>query len=379
MRNENIGKIFLYLSDTLNISNSDTQEIVQSYNAVGSYLGNLEEHLDISIYPQGSLSLGTIIKPLATDRNGEYDIDLVCQINNGSTLVATSIKNIIGDRLKESSLYLKKLDQEGKRCWTLNYAKYHMDVLPCIPYVENPLESKIKLTEKLEDGNYYFSFGNPKGFRKWFINEMQTIFEESRKSFSVKNNISIEEVELYQVRTPLQRTIQILKRHRDIAFEGKDNRPNSIIITTLAAKAYNGESDLYTALINIINNMTNYIEEDINGVYKIYNPVDSSENFADRWEKNPEKKDAFFSWLKKAKFDIIENPLNFIEGLDSLKENLSKSFGTEVTEKSFELYGERISEQKDKGPLGLTSEGYVTTDKSETTKEIPDHTFYGGE
>ena len=379
MFNETLSNIFYHLSDTLNISDSDTQEIITSYNSVGSYLGNIEKDLDISIYPQGSLSLGTIIKPLSSDRNGEYDIDLVCHISQGSNLTAESIKNIVGNRLKESQLYSKKMDIEGKRCWTLNYAKYHMDILPCVPYNPDLTDSRIKLTEKDEKENYIFSFGNPKGFREWFVSEMQDIFNESRILFSKRNKVSIEEVKLYQVRTPLQRAIQILKRHRDIAFEGKNNRPSSIIITTLAAKSYNGEQDLFSALSNIINNMEKHIEVDANGNYNIYNPVDSSENFTDRWKNNPERKKAFFSWLSKAKIDIIEDPLNFIEGLDSLKTRLAKGFGSEVIEKSFESYGKEIYNKKNEGKLSLTTDGYVSTSDNTIGKQIPKHSFYGGE
>lgn len=92
---------------------TNNEEIVNSYKAVGSYLGELEEDLNISIFPQGSLSLGTIIKPLATDRNGEYDVDLVCHITNGQNLTLKEVKNIIGNRLKQSKLYSDKLDSEG--------------------------------------------------------------------------------------------------------------------------------------------------------------------------------------------------------------------------------------------------------------------------
>lgn len=46
MFNETLSNIFYHLSDTLNISDSDTQEIITSYNSVGSYLGNIEKDLD---------------------------------------------------------------------------------------------------------------------------------------------------------------------------------------------------------------------------------------------------------------------------------------------------------------------------------------------
>ncbi|HFQ4496874.1 nucleotidyltransferase [Enterococcus dongliensis] len=379
MINETLSKIFHHISESLNISRTDNEEIVNSYKAVGSYLGELEEELNISIFPQGSLSLGTIIKPLATDRNGEYDVDLVCRITNGQNLTPKEVKNIIGNRLKQSKLYSDKLDSEGKRCWTLNYYKYHMDILPCIPYSTSEFDTKIVLTEKIDSGEYVFGLSNPKGFRNWFTNEMLEIFNESREAFSKRNNVDIEEVKLYQVRTPLQKVIQILKRHRDIAFEGEKYRPSSIIITTLAAKAYNGEQDLFTALSNIIYNMEKYIEIDQYGNYNVYNPVDSTENFTDRWRDNPERKDAFFSWLLKAKSDIVDDPVNFIEGLDSLKERLSRNFGQDLVNTSFESYGESISKIKNNNGLGLNENDFLSTDSNNKKKPIANHTFYGGE
>lgn len=379
MINETLSKIFHHISESLNISRTDNEEIVNSYKAVGSYLGELEEELNISIFPQGSLSLGTIIKPLATDRNGEYDVDLVCRITNGQNLKPKEVKNIIGNRLKQSKLYSDKLDSEGKRCWTLNYYKYHMDILPCIPYSTSEFDTKIVLTEKIDSGEYVFGLSNPKGFRNWFTNEMLDIFNESREAFSKRNNVDIEEVKLYQVRTPLQKVIQILKRHRDIAFEGEKYRPSSIIITTLAAKAYNGEQDLFTALSNIIYNMEKYIEIDQYGNYNVYNPVDSTENFTDRWRDNPERKDAFFSWLLKAKSDIVDDPVNFIEGLDSLKESLSRNFGQDLVNTSFESYGESISNIKNNNGLGLNENDFLSTDSNNKKKPIANHTFYGGE
>lgn len=379
MINETLSKIFHHISESLNISRTDNEEIVNSYKAVGSYLGELEEELNISIFPQGSLSLGTIIKPLATDRNGEYDVDLVCRITNGQNLTPKEVKNIIGNRLKQSKLYSEKLDSEGKRCWTLNYYKYHMDILPCIPYSTSEFDTKIVLTEKIDSGEYVFGLSNPKGFRNWFTNEMLDIFNESREAFSKRNNVDIEEVKLYQVRTPLQKVIQILKRHRDIAFEGEKYRPSSIIITTLAAKAYNGEQDLFIALSNIIYNMEKYIEIDQYGNYNVYNPVDSTENFTDRWWDNPERKDAFFSWLLKAKSDIVDDPVNFIEGLDSLKERLSRNFGQDLVNTSFESYGESISKIKNNNGLGLNENDFLSTDSNNKKKPIANHTFYGGE
>ena len=53
-------------------------------------------------------------------------------------------------------------------------------------------------------------------------------------------------------KSPLQRVVQILKRHRDLMFNGDESKPISIIITTLAARAYNKETDVLDALVNVV-------------------------------------------------------------------------------------------------------------------------------
>ncbi|MDU0401573.1 hypothetical protein LMG8526HA_02472 [Lactococcus lactis] len=76
-KKELLNKIYCELADSLNISDTMTQEIISSYKSVGSYLGNLEENLNIHIYPQGSMALGTLVRPIAEDKEGDYDVDLV--------------------------------------------------------------------------------------------------------------------------------------------------------------------------------------------------------------------------------------------------------------------------------------------------------------
>ena len=44
--------------------------------------------------------------------------------------------------------------------------------------------------------------------------------------------------------------------------------------------------------------------EERNGVSWIANPTDPSENFADRWEKFPKRRESFFKWLEAARTDF---------------------------------------------------------------------------
>jgi hypothetical protein len=125
--------------------------------------------------------------------------------------------------------------------------------------------------------------------------------EQTRKGVKA----SVEEIPEYRVRTPLQQAVMILKRHRDDMFEDDpDSKPISIIITTLAGHAYEGEADAPSALLGILERMEGKITND-GRRYIVANPTDATENFADRWEKYPERHEAFFAWLAQARADFF--------------------------------------------------------------------------
>lgn len=376
---ETLKLIYQVLANSLNVSDTTTQEIVSSYEAVGSYLGNLEEDLNIKISPQGSMALGTMIKPLISDKNGEYDVDLVCQLTNGNNLSDAEVKQIVGKRLKESSRYSQMMDSEGKRCWTLNYADFHMDVLPCTPKLSIETSTAIRITEKKHKDVYESGISDPKGYLEWFTRKMRHVYTEALQNYAALEKVEVEKVRLYNLRTPLQMAIQILKRHRDIMFEGKKHRPASIIINTLAARAYNGESNVYDAVCNIIESMENYITKNEYDELQVLNPTLRQENFADRWITEPKRQDAFFIWLKKVKKDIIEDPLNFIDGLDSLKNRMSENFGSQVIQDTFEEYGNTIQNNRVKGKLGINQQGYITSERNASVVPVKNHTFFGSD
>lgn len=380
-----LDKIYKEVADSLNISKSMTDDVISSYEAVGTYLGKMEEALDIRIFPQGSLALGTVVRPIKEDIEGEYDVDLVCLLENGSSLAGEEIKNIVGDRLKESERYKKMLKEEGKRCWTLQYSDFHMDVLPSVPLMlsdevnENEKSTKIRITHKEKSGFYSDKNSDPKAYREWFIKEMETNYKQSREILAESRKVKVEEVELFQLRTPLQMAIQILKRHRDIYFSNREHKPISIIITTLAAKSYNGEENLFDAINNILKNMDKHIETDEKGNALICNPTMSSENFADKWQEEPEKRKAFNEWLLAARRDIIENPLEFTDGIGELKNNMRKIFGERVINDSFENYEQKNINNRSKGTLGVTGKGnIIESDQKNVVAPLKEHTFYGG-
>ena len=287
----------------LDIPDDIADEAIARYEAVAAWLGDEESPLFAyapELYPQGSFRLGTPIRPLLA--NDEFDIDLVCRLNiKKESTTQKDLKALVGDRLKASD-ELKALLKERRRCWQLVYGKrFHLDVLPAIPDADWPGTS-ILLTDK---ELVRWQFSNPIGYANWFYQRMGPQVAQLREALAKAASASVEEIPEWRVRTPLQRAVQLLKRHRDLRFSAEpDNRPASIIITTLAARAYRQQPQTYEALLQIVKDMPRFIENR-NGKWWVENPVHPGENFADKWNETPKKKDTFTDWLKVVEADLV--------------------------------------------------------------------------
>lgn len=350
------------IAEKLDIPPSKYQDAVDRYEAIarwlgkGQYPGSLGEP---SIFPQGSFRLGTVVRPVRGGVEADYDIDLVCEllIVKHETHAST-VKMMVGERLREHDKYRKLLDREGKRCWTLKYAErddigFHLDVLPSVPDARGPGDTSIAITNK-QGGIYDWSASNPRGYGAWFDSMNQEAFDrvlaEQKRSIQARASavyMSIEDVPDQLVRTPLQRSIQIMKRHRDLKFNNgqSDYAPISIIITTLAAQLHGGESDVFSALTGIISKLhafaglveggsadlprSNLITRTRDGGWYIGNPVNPEENFADRWhENNHARARAFFAWVEALQEDFVD--ILTVGSLGTARNRLTAALGASV-------------------------------------------------
>ncbi|MEX2393965.1 MAG: nucleotidyltransferase, partial [Actinomycetota bacterium] len=253
------------------------------------------------IHPQGSFLLGTVVQPVKA--GAHYDIDLVCVRDYDKDAIRKAfLKDEVGGEMRA---YIQTRPagtprlSEGKRCWTLAYAgePFHMDVLPAIPNVSaKPHGIWITDTQLAR-----WQSSNPRGFGEWFRSRMRTEFDAVRGAIS--KQMDIEDVPDWKIKTTLQRAVQALKRHRDLFFPDPANRPASIIITTLAARAYQGDGGLYEVLLEVSGRMPTLVETR-DGEYRIENPVNQDENFADRWVGHPTRADNFFRWIEHAHADF---------------------------------------------------------------------------
>lgn len=306
----------LKIVEALDIPDDIYEDATLKYDDIGSWLAMDDSDLrDYSpeIYPQGSFRLGTVVNPIFKDH--EYDIDLVCHLKiDKDRITQKNLKQMVGDRLKKRD-DLRDILTSSRRCWILDFPSeaqmpnFHMDVLPSIPNNERP-PTGILLTDR-ELAQWQKS--NPRAYTEWFYDRMKMMFTQRLNELAKSiQAASVEEVPYWRVKTPLQRVVQIFKRHRDIYFkDAQDNKPVSVIITTLAARAYNNQQSIYDALTQIIQTIeTNWgkqnFVENRNGEWWVVNPVDSDENFADKWNEYPVRREAFIQWLKKIRIDFIE-------------------------------------------------------------------------
>lgn len=329
-----------------------------------------------SIYPQGSFRLGTTIKPI--NDADDYDIDSVCRlvITHG-TVSQKELKAMVGARLDEHPEY-RRIKREGSRCWILDFPDgFHMDILPAIP---NPPKQPngILITDKLL---FRWQHSNPIDYSAWFREQMLVQYNEQRNYIAKSLQVAVEDVPEWRVRTPLQRVVQLLKRHRDVMFQDDDDKPISIIITTLAAHAYENNDDLETALLYIIRRLPNAIE-DRDGVKWVSNPVDPQENFADKWQIYPEREAAFYAWHERLEQDFFT--VQKAVGIDGVSEELSKFYGARVVERAVKRIGDEQRIQREQGQLrmitgsGLLATTTAVSPASAVSRPVPRHTFYGG-
>ncbi len=395
------SEILEELGKTLDITKDQYEAAVKSYKYVGEWLSQNDSPLanySPEILPQGSFLLQTMIRPIHED--DELDIDLVCKLEKiQATWTQFALKKLVGDRLKANSILTRLLKlPDGRRCWTLQYAesaKFHLDVLPSVVATgyRTILEKAFSATElsdtnilgiRITDKNtpnyttssnlHEWLKSNPFGYAIWFQDRCKILTRELRMMSE-----AIQPVPKYQTdKLPLQRVVQILKRHRNMMFNGNEHKPISIIITTLASRAYGKETDVIDALTNVVSKMRSHISDTnpFTGATEkwVSNPVHAEENFADKWKEFPIRKTNFYKWLDAVELDVKNIVAQQGKGLQFISESMVKPFGKDVITKAFSNYGANQLKKRESGALKMAAGTGILGSVGSTVKG---HNFHG--
>jgi len=374
----------------LEITETQFNDAEQKYTSVGNWLSDSGFILlsSSSIYPQGSIKLGTTVKPLSQE---EFDVDLICHIPYGANFDPADINNLVGNRLKEKTTYANLLTPLN-RGWRIDYAnEFHLDITPVINNPQCRNDGVLVPDKELKT----WKPSNPKGYAAWFdtYSKIQPAYIQrfNESNFFAKDMEPLPEQQ--PIKGVLRRAVQLLKRHRDLYFQDKSDgvkkcAPISVIITTLASHAYRKQveqgihdNDL-DLLLGVINSMPNFIESYSVGdknYYHVMNPTtlgnnNETENFAEKWNTHPERATWFNIWHAEAINSIKDLIYGEISGLDSLGHQLSSIIGDKVSKRVLENYSGIINKGRKNSLLGMGVTGGIAVDAS---RKIKANTFFG--
>jgi hypothetical protein len=343
------------LLDAIQVPDSRYEAANRAFKWVCEWLSRPASTLvayDPDSYLQGSFRLGTAIRPITDD--DDYDVDIVCVLGLTKQAVSQSrLKELVGKEIKAyADRHSMQKPADNRRCWTQDYAdgaQFHIDTLPAVPDAarqRNLLEARsldarwtataIAITDK-NDPNYYVTndrwpLSNPRGYAGWFESRMSAVLHMRKSAIALTESKPVDDIPTYRARVPLQSAIQLLKFHRDVMFiDDADDKPISIIITTLAAQSYRNEVDVTAALRTILRDMDAHIEQRL-GVDWVANPTNDLENFADKWSEYPQRRANFRKWLEAAREDFAR--LERATSEHEVQALLEEIFGPEVSKRA---------------------------------------------
>jgi Second Messenger Oligonucleotide or Dinucleotide Synthetase domain len=318
------------------------------------------------IYPQGSMVLGTTVKPT----EGPHDLDFVLQLSrdhNGVDPVAL-IKALYGF-LRRHGTY-GPMTSLKNRCVRVEYAdEFYMDVLPACRNAAAG-GSCIKVPDRALKG---WTDSNPLGYIDWFKRKSRKLLVERllEKAAPVPAQQAAAE------KKALQLVVQLMKRRRDLYYaDDPDLAPISIVLTTLAADVYTGEPSVSKALTSVLDSIVQRIEASRRCGEKhlrLCNPSNVAEDLTERWDSNQPAYEAFVEGI----LEFHQRWSQLIARGGNVNSELEALFG-ETVARVLKTRAKRLQESRVAGRLGVTSSGIITSACAGAVSMRP-NTFYGAE
>jgi hypothetical protein len=379
---QTVGDLLGNLSTRLDITKTQYDQAKSAYSAIAEVINSSSSSIlrAAKVFPQGSFATSTVVRPI--DDSAEFDVDLICRLASTSgTLTPRAAKDSVGRALLNSERYAKRTTPKD-RCWRVEYAgEFHLDVAPVVPQQPAILGDLIP-DKTLND----WVPTHPEAYAAWF----NKLADTSTSRLLLERQVVAKAEVVPFPDAPgnvgwLRRTVQLLKRHRCIwnetqAENKQEYRPISIIIATLAARAYETAiardrfQTPYGLMRTIVNDMGNYVVvEDVNGVpeVKIMSPV-ANENFANKWAKSPLWQQQFLAWHATARQTFV-GAIN-VKGVDELAKVLGDRFGAKPTREALLEYA--AATKSSTGVKASPVSGLVTN-AGVSGLAIKPHTFYG--
>ena len=306
-RISDLDDILNRLGESLQLDPTRRKLAEERYKSVADYIERDDAFFKtalLNVYPQGSFRIRTTVKPY---KRNEFDLDFVVHLDflTGKNYEPMEVLDQLERRLRDNDTYKGKIKRKN-RCIRIIYANdFHMDItVGCQEtfHEENRIVVPDRKTKE-------WTASNPIGYGDWFTARGQLAPERQElllKAYNLRN-IEIRASEdlptetPYGFKLPLERSVQILKRRRDVYFYGQDDRATaSIILTTLAAEAYQGELSVFETIDRIIAYIEQKSRTMSGGIepFQVLNPANTAENFSEKWFEDRTLFTAFLGFIR---------------------------------------------------------------------------------
>lgn len=312
-------ELLLDIDERISLTATEYKTLSAHYDAVSAILEDPDdpELGDLLVFPQGSFSTRTVTRPPGRD---DVDIDAIAYGIGGTGLSPVDLLDRLYGELAERVRTGGSVEP-SKRCVVIKYANEqvpcHLDVTPAVARRGNHSDDGSGLLVVPDRPTSSWSPSNPKDYAEWFEDiaslELNVSVPPAYRQRLLEKAATEPLPSHEEIKAPngLRVAVRLMKRHRDLYVERtkrSKTKPISIVITTLAGLAYErvAQRSLHRSLspmqviAEVVDEMANFITTpSTGGEYRVENPSDPSENFAEKWNDNELLARTFFDWRRE--------------------------------------------------------------------------------
>lgn len=372
----------IYLDEicqSLQLDDTRRKRMESAYKSLSSLLESnvYFQEKDLLVYAYGSEALGTNTKPYKKE---EFDLDFVSVVSDEiEKLSPENMLDNVWNVLYSDERYKYKI-KRMRYCIRINYeGDFHIDIMPCLRI---PMSKRLKAADTKID---QFVRRYPKGYIVWFHGLF--ILDTSKLSLSDYYKLKMElraETEVlpqsvpYELMQPIQRSVQLIKRARDVYFETSPKlATSSIILTTLAGRHYKSELSITESISNIIDRISQLVQEhQYPYILEVFNPADDNlpiekrEKLSNKWnegKKGKKRYHAFIEFINWFRFNWNQ----FLDERNSSEEILKEMFGKAPVNDAIINRGRVINSLNDSGLIGIDPRTQTLTTNQKSLGYIP--------